>query len=187
LPSKTLAALDAVLLAADQANTSRAYPLDPTSSVFVSASQHLIIEVLRRPVEFSYNIYDHSAQWLDYETMTILGYTQFNEEFDHRNGPGTWYWDSGAGFIDWFEDLYYIDKKFTGPFKLVLTASNKNADLDLYVVSRDWTTIVGASNGASSDESVTTASLAAGKYYIAASYADDGGNYSTDYTLQVTR
>jgi hypothetical protein len=53
-PSKTFAALYAAPPAADQANASRAYPLDPTFSVFVSASQHLIIEVLRRPVEFTY-------------------------------------------------------------------------------------------------------------------------------------
>ena len=39
--------------AADQANASQADPPGLTVSVSVSASQHLIIEVLRRPVEFT--------------------------------------------------------------------------------------------------------------------------------------
>ena len=39
--------------AADQANASQADPPGLTFSVSVSASQHLIIEVLRRPVEFT--------------------------------------------------------------------------------------------------------------------------------------
>ena len=41
--------------AADQANASQADPPGLTFSVSVSASQHLIIEVLRRPVEFTLN------------------------------------------------------------------------------------------------------------------------------------
>ena len=40
--------------AADQANASQADPPGLTVSVSVSASQHLIIEVLRRPVEFTH-------------------------------------------------------------------------------------------------------------------------------------
>ena len=68
-----------------------------------------------------------------------------------------------------------------------MTASNKSADLDLFVVNTNFTSIVGISNGGSSDESITTGSLPAGQYYIAVSYADDGGNYSTNYTLAVTR
>ena len=43
----------AALPAADQANASQADPPGLTFSVSVSASQHLIIEVLRRPVEFT--------------------------------------------------------------------------------------------------------------------------------------
>ena len=39
--------------AADQANASQADPPGLTFSVSVSALQHLIIEVLRRPVEFT--------------------------------------------------------------------------------------------------------------------------------------
>ena len=39
--------------AADQANASQADPPGLTVSVSVSALQHLIIEVLRRPVEFT--------------------------------------------------------------------------------------------------------------------------------------
>ena len=39
--------------AADQANVSQADPPGLTFSVSVSALQHLIIEVLRRPVEFT--------------------------------------------------------------------------------------------------------------------------------------
>ena len=42
--------------AADQANASQADPPGLTFSVSVSALQHLIIEVLRRPVEFTQNI-----------------------------------------------------------------------------------------------------------------------------------
>ena len=55
------------------------------------------------------------------------------------------------------------------------------------MVNTNFTSIVGISNGGSSDESITTGSLPAGQYYIAVSYADDGGNYSTNYTLAVTR
>ena len=52
-PSRTVAAPHAPLLAGDQANASQADPPGLTFSVSVSASQHLIIEVLRRPVEFT--------------------------------------------------------------------------------------------------------------------------------------
>ena len=52
-PSRTVAAPHAPLPAADQANASQADPPGLTVSVSVSASQHLIIEVLRRPVEFT--------------------------------------------------------------------------------------------------------------------------------------
>ena len=52
-PSRTGAAPHAPRPAADQANTSPAAPPGLTFSVSVSASQHLIIEMLRRPVEFT--------------------------------------------------------------------------------------------------------------------------------------
>ena len=52
-PSRTVAAPHAPLPAADQANASQADPPGLTFSVSVSALQHLIIEVLRRPVEFT--------------------------------------------------------------------------------------------------------------------------------------
>ena len=52
-PSRTVAAPHAPLPAAGQANASQADLLGLTVSVSVSASQHLIIEVLRRPVEFT--------------------------------------------------------------------------------------------------------------------------------------
>ena len=52
-PSRTVAAPHAPLPAADQANASQADPPGLTVSVSVSALQHLIIEVLRRPVEFT--------------------------------------------------------------------------------------------------------------------------------------
>ena len=52
-PSKTVAVPHIPLPAADRATASQADPLAPTFSVSVSASQHLIIKVLRRPVEFN--------------------------------------------------------------------------------------------------------------------------------------
>ena len=48
--------------AADQANASQADPPGLTFSVSVSASQHLIIEVLRRPVEFTQYLFE-AASW----------------------------------------------------------------------------------------------------------------------------
>ena len=45
--------------AADQANASQADPPGLTFSVSVSALQHLIIEVLRRPVEFTAYLTEH--------------------------------------------------------------------------------------------------------------------------------
>ena len=52
-PSKTVAVPHIPLPAADRANASQADPPALTFSVSVSASQHLIIKVLRRPVEFN--------------------------------------------------------------------------------------------------------------------------------------
>ena len=52
--------------AADQANASQADPPGLTVSVSVSASQHLIIEVLRRPVEFTQYLSDHFLNQLRY-------------------------------------------------------------------------------------------------------------------------
>ena len=49
--------------AADQANASQADPPGLTVSVSVSALQHLIIEVLRRPVEFT--LYLPSTHWIE--------------------------------------------------------------------------------------------------------------------------
>jgi len=51
--SRTLVALHAGRLRADPANALPAFLLDLIFSVFVFASRHLIIEVLRRPVEFT--------------------------------------------------------------------------------------------------------------------------------------
>ena len=52
-PSKTVAVPHIPLLAVDRANASQADPPALTFSVSVSASQHLIIKMLRRPVEFN--------------------------------------------------------------------------------------------------------------------------------------
>ena len=52
-PSRTVVAPPAPRLAGDRANASQADLLGLTVSVSVSPSQHLIIEVLRRPVEFT--------------------------------------------------------------------------------------------------------------------------------------
>ena len=52
-PSRTVVAPLAPRLAGDRANASQADLLGLTVSVSVSPSQHLIIEVLRRPVEFT--------------------------------------------------------------------------------------------------------------------------------------
>jgi hypothetical protein len=133
-----------------------------------------------------FNMLSYNAQWLDFENMTVYGRVQLNEELDHRNQSGAYYWDSGTGFIDWLEDLYYVQNRQSGTVSLVLTPSNANADLDLFVLNESITAMVGMSNGTSSSE-IITMSLAAGRYYIAVSYADDGANYSTDYTLELSR
>ena len=52
-PARTVAAPHAPLPAAGQANASQVDPPGLTVSVSVSPLQHLIIEVLRRPVEFT--------------------------------------------------------------------------------------------------------------------------------------
>ena len=52
-PSRTVATSHAPLPVADQATASSADPSGLSVSVSASASQHLIIEVLRRPVEFT--------------------------------------------------------------------------------------------------------------------------------------
>ena len=52
-PSRTVVAPPAPLPAGDRANASQADLLGLTVSVSVSPSQHLIVEVLRRPVEFT--------------------------------------------------------------------------------------------------------------------------------------
>ena len=132
------------------------------------------------------NMLSYNAQWLDFENMSVDGRVQLNEELDHRNQSGAYYWDSGTGFIDWFEDLYYVFNHQSGAVSVVLTPSNANADLDLFLLNESITAIVGMSNGTSSSETITQ-TLAAGRYYIAVSYADDGANYSTDYTLELSR
>ena len=62
--------------AADQANASQADPPGLTVSVSVSASQHLIIEVLRRPVEFT----QYVSSWyiIGGLVFTLLAYPMGN-------------------------------------------------------------------------------------------------------------
>ena len=60
--------------AADQANASQADPPGLTFSVSVSALQHLIIEVLRRPVEFTqYTSYAFGKRCRDAGVMPSMG------------------------------------------------------------------------------------------------------------------
>ena len=60
--------------AADQANASQADPPGLTVSVSVSALQHLIIEVLRRPVEFTqYTSYAFGKRCRDAGVMPSMG------------------------------------------------------------------------------------------------------------------
>ena len=62
--------------AADQANASQADPPGLTVSVSVSASQHLIIEVLRRPIEFTqYTSYAFGKRCREAGVMPSMGST----------------------------------------------------------------------------------------------------------------
>ena len=135
------------------------------------------------------NMYDYNAQMLDYKKLTVYGSVSYQEEYDHRNNYGAWYvsFSGGVGITlyDWLEDLYVLRLGYASTVKLSLSASNSNADLDLYFLSGDMKTVIGQSNGATSTESITTAVMPAGKYFIAVSYSDDGKNYSTNYTLKL--
>lgn len=131
------------------------------------------------------NMYDYHAQMLDYEKLNVNGSVNFQEEFNHRSNYGTWYISFTGGFIDWFEDLFVLCLGSASSVKMSLSASDPNADLDLYLLSEDMKTIIAESNGATSNESINTEVLPAGKYFIAVSYADDGGPYFTTYTLKL--
>ncbi len=137
------------------------------------------------------NMYDYNAQMLDYKKLTVYGSVSYQEELSHRNTYGAWYvsFSGGVGITlyDWLEDLYVLRLGNASTVKLSLSASNSNADLDLYFLSGDMKTVIGQSNGATSNESITTVMMPAGKYFIAVSYADDGKNYSTNYTLKLNQ
>ncbi|MBN2613696.1 MAG: pre-peptidase C-terminal domain-containing protein [Bacteroidales bacterium] len=135
------------------------------------------------------NMLAYNAQIIDYEKLTLYGIIKYQEEFDHRNNYDAWYvsFSGGVGITlyDWLEDLFILRLESASTVKLSLTASNANADLDLYLLSGDMKTVIAQSNGATSSENINTATLAAGNYFIAISYADDGKNYSTNYTLKM--
>lgn len=130
------------------------------------------------------NMYTYNAQLMDYGSLSLLGRVGLNEEFDHRNNNDAWYINLGNGSTDWLEDLYLLDVKIHSLITLSLTPQNANADLDLYLLSEDMATILAQSNGASGSESISGVFYAPGKYFVAVSYADDGLNLTTDYTLE---
>lgn len=135
------------------------------------------------------NMYTHNAQMLDYEKLNLIGNVKFQEELDHRGGNGTWYISYSGGINitlkDWLEDLYLLRLSENSTVQMSLSASNSQADLDLYLLSNDMATIIASSTGSTSSESITTGMLSAGYYFIAVSYSDDGGPYSTGYTLKL--
>ncbi len=131
------------------------------------------------------NMYDYHAQMLDYEKLTVNGSVCFQEELNHRNNYGSWYMSFTSGFKDWLEDLYVLCLGEPSSVIISLSASDPNADLDLYLISEDMKTTIGESIGATSNENISTAVLTAGKYFIAVSYADDGKPYSTNYALKL--
>ncbi|MBN2214606.1 MAG: carboxypeptidase regulatory-like domain-containing protein [Bacteroidales bacterium] len=135
------------------------------------------------------NMLTYNAQMIDYEKLTIYGNVKYQEELEHRNSSGAWYvsFQVGVGLYtyDWLEDLYLLRLSENSTVQLSLSASNSLADLDLYLLSYDMSGIIAQSNGATSNESINTGILTAGYYFMAVSYSDDGGAYTTGYTLKL--
>jgi hypothetical protein len=131
------------------------------------------------------NMYRYNAQNLDYKKMTVIGQVSSNEESNHRNNYDAWYIKYDNGNIDWLEDLYSLTLSSASTITLSLSATNAQADLDLFILSDDMQTIIGLSNGSTSNESITTAILPAGRYVVAVSYSDDCIFLaSTNYSLK---
>jgi hypothetical protein len=132
------------------------------------------------------NMLDYNAQIIEYEHLTIRGHVKYGEESDHRGMSGAWAVTYSGGIYDWLEDLYlmYLPET-TSNVRFLLTASNSSADLDLFVLSENMQAILAQSNGSSSVEIIEGLNLDPGYYFIAVSYADDGLNLSTDYTLDL--
>ncbi|MEN8157151.1 MAG: carboxypeptidase-like regulatory domain-containing protein [Bacteroidota bacterium] len=133
------------------------------------------------------NMFDYNAQILPYNNnMTLTGTVKKDEEINHRGEHGAWNITYDNGSIDWLEDLYLVDLQSPGggQLKVSLSPVNPNADLDLFIISENFSVIYGQSNGATGEESITTGLLTKGKYFVAVSFADDDpDNITTDYTL----
>jgi hypothetical protein len=125
-----------------------------------------------------------NAQNIPYTKLTLNGTVFKGEETAHRSWSDALYITYTGGVVDYLEDLYIVYLPTAGTIKASLSASNALADLDLHILNYSATSIIGSSNGATSNESITTGILSAGKYIIAVSYGDDCANsVSTNYTL----
>ena len=150
------------------------------------------------------NMQISGAQLLDYDRFILNGNVQYGEEFDHRGLENNTIcinisgasnckpYGSGVFKIDWVEDLYLLNVRYPPnsiplgsiSVQLSLTAANTSADLDLYILDQNTGDIIEHGvNGSSGNESIST-SLSPGKYLVGVSYADDGMNQSTAYTLK---
>ena len=89
------------------------------------------------------------------------------------------------GDRDGIEDLFFFDLTNSAQVRLTLTAANKSADLDLFLltISGIRVTVIKLANGPRSDEQIVSPTLAPGRYYVGVSAARG----SSAYTLTATR
>jgi len=125
-----------------------------------------------------------NAQNLPNVKLTLKGSVFKGEESSHRTWSDAIYITYAGGKVDYVEDLYVVYLPSSGIIKASLSASNAFADLDLFIFNYSSLAYVGTSNGSTSNESITTNILPAGKYLIGVSYVDDCLNsVTTNYTI----
>jgi len=133
-----------------------------------------------------YNAQVYAAQNLAFSNFSLSGNIRLNEESDHREGYDSLYIPYGGGIVDWIEDLFVLNigGTLSRSFNLSLTSINSSADLDIHLINKDTYSVLASGNGATGNETIYLNNVPPGRYLIGVSYADDGLNLSTDYTLK---
>jgi hypothetical protein len=83
------------------------------------------------------------------------------------------------GARDGIEDLFYFDLTNSAQVRLTLTATNKWADLDLFLfsISGIRVTVIKLANGPGPDERIVSPTLAPGRYYVGVSASRGSSAY----------